>query len=525
MRLRFRHKRLRVRRLKIAFWAMIISLFFVPSISFEDEAGDNMFTLWVNGIEVGKLASLEDANQALLEARRSVNKQSDELTFAEALMTYQGEEATWGKIDSKKAVQANMEAVIKNSISSNLVKAYDVKINGYIVALKNKDDAVKMLQAAIDKYDESKSFKVSLDADTTRELPVLSPLINTNEEAKASLEAEESDKFYAGIDQEMYDLFSQVKPNKELDFEDYELGIISMGFGDKIEVAEVYLPADKITDVNVAIEEVTQEEAKNEIYKVVSGDTLSGIALKVNIPMDDIIAMNDSLEDQNSTIHPNDELIITVPKPKLSVMRVEEMYYEENFQADPEYILNDAWFTTDVVVHQQPSDGHRKVVAVVEFKNNDKGATEIIKQEITYQPVAKIIEKGTKIPPTYIKPIYGGHMTSNFGPRKRPTKGASTYHKGIDWAVPQGTPVYASCGGTVAKAGWGSGYGNVVYINHPDGRQTRYGHLSRILVSVGQSVSQGQKIALSGNTGVSTGPHLHFEILIGGTHVNPLKYI
>ena len=165
------------------------------------------------------------------------------------------------------------------------------------------------------------------------------------------------------------------------------------------------------------------------------------------------------------------------------------------------------------------------MVAIVTFENDKKISTEIVKEEVTYEAVAKIVERGTKIPPTYIKPISGGRQSSGFGRRNAPKRGASTYHKGIDWATPTGTAVFASCGGTVAKAGWGSGYGYVVYINHPDGRQTRYGHLSKILVSAGQTVSQGQKIALSGNTGVSTGPHLHFEILIGGSQVNPLNYL
>ena len=77
----------------------------------------------------------------------------------------------------------------------------------------------------------------------------------------------------------------------------------------------------------------------------------------------------------------------------------------------------------------------------------------------------------------------------------------------------------------MAKAGWGSGYGYVVYINHIDGRQTRYAHLSKILVKAGQTVKQGERIALSGNTGVTTGPHLHFEMLINGKQVDPLKYL
>ena len=220
-----------------------------------------------------------------------------------------------------------------------------------------------------------------------------------------------------------------------------------------------------------------------------------------------------------------DEIIVTSPEPELSVIRQEQQYYEEDYDADIIYIDNDDWYTTDQVTRQEPSAGHRKVVAVVSYRNNTETGREIQKEEVTLEAVPKIVERGTKIPPTYVKPISGGRLSSGFGKRKAPTKGASSYHKGIDWATPVGTAVMASCGGTVTKAGWGSGYGYVVYIDHGDGRQTRYGHLSKVLVKAGQKVSQGQKIALSGNTGRSTGPHLHFEILIGGSQVNPLKYL
>ncbi len=136
-----------------------------------------------------------------------------------------------------------------------------------------------------------------------------------------------------------------------------------------------------------------------------------------------------------------------------------------------------------------------------------------------------MIERGTVVPPTYITPVHGGLLTSGFGPRSAPTAGASTYHRAVDWAVPTGTSIYASSGGVVTKAGWGGGYGYVVYISHEDGKQTRYAHLSRVQVTVGQSVKQGDKIALSGSTGIASGPHLHFEILVNGVKVNPMDYL
>lgn len=163
-------------------------------------------------------------------------------------------------------------------------------------------------------------------------------------------------------------------------------------------------------------------------------------------------------------------------------MRTEECYYEEDYEAEIQYVPNDDWYTTQQVTLQEPSAGHRKVVANVNFRNETEVGREILKEEIIMEAVPKIVEKGTKIPPTYIKPISGGRLTSNYGRRNAPKKGASSNHKGTDWATPVGTSVVASSSGTVVRAGWGRGYGYVVYINHADGRQTRYGHLSKILV-------------------------------------------
>lgn len=113
-----------------------------------------------------------------------------------------------------------------------------------------------------------------------------------------------------------------------------------------------------------------------------------------------------------------------------------------------------------------------------------------------------------------IQPV-NGRVSSGFGQRARGN------HEGIDYAVPVGTPVVAATGGVVVYAGERGNYGNLVTIQSPDGIETRYAHLSKIGVAKGDSVSAGQEIAKSGNTGLSTGPHLHFEVRKGGTPIDP----
>ena len=105
-----------------------------------------------------------------------------------------------------------------------------------------------------------------------------------------------------------------------------------------------------------------------------------------------------------------------------------------------------------------------------------------------------------------------------------PTAGASTNHKGIDIACAYGTPIYAADGGTVTFAGRRGAYGMLIIINHGGGYETYYAHESEILVKVGEEVYQGKVIGKVGSTGVSTGPHCHFEIHYQGTPLNPLAF-
>lgn len=126
-----------------------------------------------------------------------------------------------------------------------------------------------------------------------------------------------------------------------------------------------------------------------------------------------------------------------------------------------------------------------------------------------------------------VRPVAGTIPTAGgFGGRSvAGCSACSTDHLGLDFAAGYGSPVLAALPGRVVSAGVSGGYGNQVLLQHPDGTQTRYGHLSRIGVTVGQTVVAGQVVGAVGSTGVSTGPHLHFEVILGGTPVDPAPWL
>jgi murein DD-endopeptidase MepM/ murein hydrolase activator NlpD len=135
------------------------------------------------------------------------------------------------------------------------------------------------------------------------------------------------------------------------------------------------------------------------------------------------------------------------------------------------------------------------------------------------------LEQGTvAIPST--EPVHGTNFTSGYGVRSDPFKGRAAMHAGIDLAGPIGTPIYATADAVVGRSEYNSGgYGNLVELEHGHGIQTRYGHLSKSLVTAGQKVKRGDMIGLMGSTGRSTGSHLHYEVRVDGKAVNPVPFL
>lgn len=515
------HRKMKLTSVKVLMVAWLAAAFFLPSIELYESTGENHFTVYLYGEEVGCVAEPEIVEEYIRQARRELASQSEGLYIVEEpLITVEGEEVLWGKTDDADTVIANIKRVMAEHERETLIRAYTVKINSQTVNLATAEEVNELLSRTIAVYDTEGKYDLEMTLNPERELNVLTASVMRSGSNRDNWNAGSGAASVLDMDIKEEDILEYVE------FDEVELGLRDIGFSEEVEVVEAYILEEELTSLEEAIHLLTEEQETQQIYEVQSGDTLSEISIAVGIPMETIVEMNGHiLESVNSTLGIGDELIITVPEPELSVIWTSREHYEETYEEEIIYIPNDEWYTTKMVTLQEPSAGFREVIADVTYENEEEIGREVVKEEIIMAAVPKIVERGTIVPPTYIKPISGGRLSSGFGRRRAPTAGASSYHKGVDWATPVGTPVYASSGGTVAKAGWGSGYGYVVYINHPDGRQTRYAHLSKVLVSAGQTVSQGDKIALSGNTGVSSGPHVHFEMLINGSQVNPIPYL
>ncbi len=510
-----REKNIRISYNWVIFVASVVLLFIIFFAAFSGGFNRKYYVIEINGVRAGMVKNKETAQKLMNNARKELGKESDSLVLVDIHVNVREKRRLFGGRESEEKIEQRIYQVMSDHIIKQRERAYTVKINEFTVNLRSSQEVLELLKAAKNKYDVDNQFDVELVLDPTRELNVLTTKVVNIEEREAKEAAAVMKS--AGVGGAVAFIEEEIEVVSTP--EDYDLGLQSLDFGDTVEVVEAYVEEGQVTTLADAILLVTKEQEKNKIYEVAAGDTLSQIAEKNETTIDKIVSLNENIENKDSVIRAGDEIIVTVPEPELTVVRKEEIYYEENYNAQVQYIDNDSWYTTETVVKQEPIAGFRKVVAQVNYRNEEAVEKEIIYEDVTVEAVPKVVERGTKVPPSYIKPLSGGRFTSGFKMRW------GRMHKGVDWACPIGTAIKASSSGTVTKAGWGSGYGYVVYINHDDGRQTRYGHLSKILVKAGQRVNQGDKIALSGNTGRSTGPHVHFEILINGSQVNPLDYM
>ena len=540
-----RRKKVKLNFVLAAMASCFCMLLVTPIIGEQFGFANSFSNVYLDGEHIGAIKDPANVESLLLDARLALAKEQKSMVLAEVDCYYTPVEEMFSKSMDEEQLYEMFYTHLKNA-SVDIQRAYMMKIGTYTVYLDTIEDVYKVLELAKAKYDPSNLFQVNIIADAEREINMYTAELISADVQIQTVETVGIRVSEIRLQDTLEDVTEEVTepvtesedipseeesvPETEVSEEDPAVlpdpngdGLKAMGFGEKVEITEAYVSKSLITSPEEAADQITKESQKNEIYEVQSGDTLSTIANGHGLLVKDVLALNSGMTER-TMLHIGDEIIITVPQPELTIMTTEQSTYEEEYFAEVEYIYNDNWYTTKSVTLQEQEAGYHQVTALITKRNGVEQSREMIDEVVIKEPVKKIVEVGTQTPPTYIKPLSGGRQTSGFGRRKAPTKGASTNHRAIDWATPTGTAIWASSGGTVSVAGWQSGYGYVVYINHPDGNQTRYGHLSKILVSSGQKVKQGQKIALSGNTGRSTGPHLHFELRVNGTPVNPYNY-
>lgn len=483
-----RYKKLYKSYAKTAVIATLFLLVAIPFIKIVSNDGksftpDSRYLVVLNGTELGYVSDVTIAENALLDVRNKLDNQSEGLTLVETDIQFI-EETAGGAVLSQDEMAGSMYDSLSSEVidTQDKVTAYTVRINDFTVTLSSLDEVKVLLNKVKDKYCKSDKFSV---------------VISENE-----------DSTYKSYKTEFV---ADAKKNDK---------IVSISFVENIEVIETKQNASNVISVDEAYELITKEHTEKGKHRVVAGDCLSSIARAYGLTLDELLALNYGYT-LETAIYEGDELIITVPKSEVSVQVVETKAYEEIYNAPVQYIDNNSRYVGNDIVIQAGSEGKRSVVANVTYVNGVETVRDITEEYISVESVPQIIERGTLTPPTYIYPVYGP-VTSPWGPR---ILGTGTFHYGVDFYVPIGTPIKASSGGVVISAGLSGNLGFAVTISHSDGSQTTYAHLSSIAVAYGQQVAQGQVIAYSGNSGYSLGPHLHFELRINGQSVNPLAYV
>ncbi len=450
----------------------------------------------VNGEVVALAKNEEAAKEAYKVARLAYNKDGVKLLDVDVTYALVDKEKDEKAIKGKKLLRdEKLEAVILESFAAygqqDKTVAYTIRIDDYTATVEKMSDIVAVLEDAQGKYDENDRFQVGLTLPETRNVTMYEVEV-TEKEAKKQSEEQKEDVTNDGVKY--------------------------VGFSEKIQVTETYVSKDQISSKETTYGELTAQNMEPAIYVVQPGDSLSGIAAKYDMSVEDVKALNPGIESDDN-IYYDDRLTVSVPSAAVEILVQKQETYKEDYYADVVYEDDGDMYIGESEVIQEGQSGTHTVTDLVTYKGETEYTREQLQETVHVAAIAQIVRRGTKSKPTYMYPCTNWPITSRFGYRW------GRLHAGTDVGVPTGTTVRASRAGQVTVAGWLGGYGNCVMIDHGDGVVTVYGHLSEVTVSVGEYVDQGERVALSGNTGRSTGPHLHFEIRINGSPVDPEPYL
>ncbi|HYF92953.1 MAG TPA: peptidoglycan DD-metalloendopeptidase family protein [Symbiobacteriaceae bacterium] len=294
-----------------------------------------------------------------------------------------------------------------------------------------------------------------------------------------------------------------------------------LAFQEKIDWHPKVVPTERVRTVEEAINILKHGTDKLATYIVKSGDTGWDIARSYNVTTDQLAKANPEVDLESLQI--DQALNVTFREPYVHTQSVSKRVVKEGIPFTERTVKDPDLWPWQYVVLTPGAPGVRELT-IREYRENGRVVkTEVLENEVLQQPKQQVARTGTKQVPalgtgTLVFPVVG-ELTSPFAPRW------GSFHYGIDLAASEGTPVLAADSGMVVFRGWDGNYGYVLHVDHGGGEMvTWYAHLSGFAVSQGETVTKGQVIGYVGNTGFSTGPHLHYEVHVNGTAVNPLEF-
>lgn len=303
--------------------------------------------------------------------------------------------------------------------------------------------------------------------------------------------------------------------------------VLETAFSERVEIKDDYVDVVSFDgystpeDALAYIIRGTKEEKKHTVKK---GENYWIIAQYYGVEPHDLEMANPGVKPE--AIQIGQEISLVVPKPLVSVRTVEEVTYTDQIPFEVVYENTASLYKGESKTKVNGAYGQRDILAKVVKENGREVTRTVIAEKVVSNPTTKVVYKGTKNPPpkkgsgVLARPSRGGIVTSEFGAWRWGRR-----HTGIDLGMRSGNSILAADGGVVIVAGYTSYYGKYVIIDHGGNVSTVYAHNSALLVNVGEKVFKGQTIAYSGNTGRSTGPHLHFEVRINGVPKNPRSYV
>ncbi len=485
------------------------------------------------------------------EKRREEAREAVELSVKQKIHTY--EKSAFGMkmqafkkfCDEHKKVLFTSGAIAVMAIVGiagvfNYYTAYEYSYNGKALGLvKEKDDVLRITDLVQNALTEERNVDVVIDASDDIEFKRVAAVgdvkIDNSEEVLKRL------TYMGDLNVKAYGIYIDGKKAGAVESKEAAANVIqdikdrytSGREGAKIEEA-VFLENVDIRKSNTDLQDISSEKEmvetlctngeKETLHKVVAGETLADIAKFYSLEEDDILDDNPDVDPKKLEV--GSTLVIKQNAPMLTVMITELVTYEKEVEFQVQEKGDPDIYEGYTEVQQKGENGLNEVTSRITLVNGEEKEEEPLVTTVKKKPVDKIVLVGTKErPPSvgsgkYIWPMEGGYtITSKFGARW------GRQHEGIDLGCTVGSDVLAADGGVVTYSGYNGAYGYLIIVDHQNGMETRYAHNSKLLVSEGDEVFQGQHIAESGNSGRSTGPHLHFEIRVNGTAKNPLNYL